>query len=78
MKKLRYYIPTFKLNVLDIEFNVDGKWTTVYINALKIEFSNATESSLLDFGWYQGSFYWDLLYLSAIQRKYDDWKDSRA
>ena len=72
------YLPEFKIRLFDFEFSIDGKWTTLMLNILTIEDYDTAEYSLFQFGWYQGCFYWDVLWFGYIQRKYDDWKDSRA
>lgn len=75
MKRLRYYIPEFKFHLFDFEFSIDGKWSIILLSVAQVDNIN-TDSSFFQIGFYQGSFYFDILWLSAFQRMYSNWKDN--
>jgi len=52
-------------------------WDTFTLNLFSVEIDGDPEYSLLEIGWVDSSFTWDLLYIQALLMAIGNWKDNR-
>jgi len=69
-------------HLLDIQWFPDKSsfteknWSYINLTFFQIEdFDGFNPASLLSVGWWDGKFYFDILFSDLIRRKIEDWRD---
>jgi len=72
-----------KFHLLDIEFMPDkglrgDRYDYINLTLCQFEDFNDYTYTLFSIGWWEGDFFFDILFSDFIQRKIEEWKDERS
>jgi len=66
-----------KINLFNFSFEYWRGYHTLLLEVCLVEYGDCHETSLFSFGWYQGAFCFDLLFVGGVKRIIKDYLEGR-